>query len=277
MKTDIFNLQIIPLKDILPHELFDESRSKLLAGRLKKDDILCNPIIVTPLSKNKFIQLDGMNRLSTFRTFRLKSILSQIVDYQDMDNVELSSWLHLIDSDLNTFLKNLGKVPGLLVSSGKLEQVKNRFIQSESSEPIAMVLTSNLEVFNLSCNGNLIDKIKTLNNIVDSYKADIVRDVLPQSSSGDDIRSLFKEHYRHKLMVVFPTFTRHQIMKVVRKGGLFPPGITRHVIKGRCLNLNIPLNIFADNRTVKEQNEYLELNLRNRKFRRYEEPTIYFE
>ena len=78
-------------------------------------------------------------------------------------------------------------------------------------------------------------------------------------------------------MVIFPTFTRHQIVKIVEKKLLFPPGVTRHIIKRRCLNINIPLSIFNKKVSIVKQNAQLETILKNRRFRLYEEPTIYFE
>lgn len=277
MKTDIFHLQIIPLKDILPHEYFDESRSLALAKRLKEDKYLSNPIIVANLSKNTYVQLDGMNRLSTFKKLGLNSILCQIVDYQDMDTVELSSWLHFINVKSDEFLKYLQNIKNLKITKGILDNIRNRYIHSSGVDRICTFVTENFDVYLLNYGGNLLDKINVLDEIVNFYIKDTVRSVLPQSSTKEGIQNLFKEHLKHKQMVSFPTFTRHQIVKVVRQRGFFPPGVTRHVIKKRCLNVNLPLTIFGSGKTIKEQNELLEDFLRQKKFRLYEEPTIYFE
>ncbi|KKS45752.1 hypothetical protein A3J20_05410 [Candidatus Gottesmanbacteria bacterium RIFCSPLOWO2_02_FULL_42_29] len=277
MKTDIFHLQIIPLKDILPHEYFDESRSLTLAKRLKKDNFLSNPIIVAPLGNHTYAQLDGMNRLSTFKKLGFNSILCQIVDYQDMDNVELSSWLHFINVNSHQFLKHLGKIKDLIVNKGIIDDVRNRYIQSEGFDKICTFVTEDFEVYLVTFGGSLLDKVKVLNEIVGFYNKDIVRSVLPQSSTKEAIKNLFKEHLKHRQMVSFPTFTRHQIMKIVKQHGFFPPGITRHVIKRRCLNVNLPFSVFNKNDSIGTQNRNLEQFLRQRKFRLYEEPTIYFE
>src|SRR3990167_4547707 len=98
MKTDIFHLQIIPIKNILPHEEFDEKRTHPLVSRLRKDGYLANPIIVAALGEGKHLQLDGMNRFSAFKMMKIPTILAQIIDYNDQDIVELSSWAHLFQS-----------------------------------------------------------------------------------------------------------------------------------------------------------------------------------
>ena len=277
MKTDVFHLQIIPIQDILPHEYFDESRSKTLAERLKKDNFLGNPIIVASLSNKKFVQLDGMNRWSTFKALELSSILCQIVDYQDMDLVELSSWLHFINIKSAEFLEYLGKIKNLKINKGNINNIKNRFINSEGTGNIFTFVNEDLDIYTFSYGGKLLDKIDVLNKIVEFYSRDIARGVLPESPSLQDIRMLFQEHLKHKQMVAFPIFTRHQILKVVRRHGFFPPGITRHVIKRRCLNVNLPFSVFNRSDSVATQNRNLEQFLRQRKFRLYEEPTIYFE
>lgn len=277
MKTDIFHLQIIPIDNIIPHELYDDSRSNSLAIQLLKDKKICNPIIVAPIFKNKFVQLDGMNRLSTLKLLGYKTILCQIVDYQDMENVELSSWLHFINIKSVEFLKYLAKIKNLIINKGIIDDVTNRYIQSEGFDKICTFVTEKFEVYLVTFGGSLIDKIAVLNKIVDFYNKDITRSVLPRSPSKDDVKVLFKEHLKHKQMLVFPAFTRHQILKVVRKGEFFPPGITRHVIRRRCLNVNLSLRILNKKVSVATQNRHLEELLRARKFRLYEESTIYFE
>lgn len=277
MKTDIFHLQIIPIENIIPHELYDYNRSNSLANQLIKDKKICNPIIVAPISKNNFVQLDGMNRLSTLKLLGFKSIICQIIDYQDMENVDLSSWLHFINVDTPAFLKYLGKINNLIVNKGLLDDVTNRYIQSEGFDKICTIVTENCQVYLLTYGGSLIDKIKILNEIVNFYKKDLVRNVLPLSPTREDIISLFNEHLKHKQMLVYPIFTRHQILKVVRKGEFFPPGITRHVIKKRCLNVNLPLRYLKNTLSLATQNKYLEDFLRIKKFRLFEESTIYFE
>src|SRR3972149_9988063 len=182
MKTDIFHLQIIPIDNILPHEVYDQKRSHSLSLQLKSDKKLCNPIIVAPLTNKNYVQLDGMNRLSTFKLLGFDSILCQIVDYQDMENVELSSWLHFINVKASDFLKHLGEIKDLIVNKGILDDVRNRYVQSEGFDKILTFVTDDFDVYLATYGGSLIDKIAVLNKIVDFYSKDIVRSVLPTSA-----------------------------------------------------------------------------------------------
>jgi hypothetical protein len=283
VQTDIFHLSIIPIKDILPHEEFDESRAKPLVDKLKKEKQLTNPIIIASLNNGKYLQLDGMNRFSAFKMLGFKSILAQIIDYNDQDTVELSSWVHLFSSSKEKCLKYLESIGGISVKPGKMENVGHRYIKEEGFGRLCTLCCSNGEVFLISTNGNLLDKIGKLNQIVSFYKDRIVRDVLPADTNKGDIEFLLKEHSHsclipgESMMIVFPTFTRHQIIETVKRGKLFPAGITRHIIRRRCLNIDAPLTLFDNHQSIEKQNKELEKMLSCRLFRLYEEPTIYFE
>src|SRR3989344_1333378 len=104
MITNFFHLQIISIADIVPHEKYDEKRTKPLVSQLKREKRLNNPIIVTSFENAKFLQLDGMNRYCAFKTMGLSSIVAQIIDYADQEDVELSSWVHLISMPEEEFI-----------------------------------------------------------------------------------------------------------------------------------------------------------------------------
>lgn len=277
MKTDVFQLQIVPVGNILPHEDFDNSRTKPLCESIKKDGYIANPVIVAPIGKEKYLELDGMNRLASFQYMGLPSIITQIIDYNDQENVELSSWTHLFCCEKKDFLDYLSKTEGLLVKEGRIENIGYRYIKEEGLGRLCTLVCRDKSVYLISTNGKLTQKIKMLDKVVNYYRKKIVRDVLPTVSAYSNIDILFKEHTDCQLMVAFPTFTRHQIVEVVKNGQLFPPGITRHIIKRRCLNLNLPLSMFEKKYSLAQQNKRLEDLLLRRKFRVYEEPTIYFE
>lgn len=276
MKTHIFHLQVVRTGDILPHEEYDVKRAKPLIDRFKDEKFLSNPILVASLDKDKYLQLDGMNRLSVFKIMKIPSILTQIIDYNDQESVELSSWIHLFHTDAGKFLDYLRNM-GLAVRQGRMDEVGHRYVKEEGMGRICTVVTREKEVYLVSSNGNLYDKVITLNKIVAFYKNKIIRDVLPVDVSRSDIDVLFNSHTDTNILIVFPTFTRHQIIDVVRKGLIFPAGITRHIIRRRCLNVRIPIDFFRQEKSVDELNSELETMLLKRPFRVYEEPTVYFE
>lgn len=277
MKTNIFHLAIIPTSSILPHEKSDAARAKPLAEKIKKEGILSNPIIVSSLGKGKYLQLDGMNRFTAFQLLGFTSILAQIIDYNDQENIELSSWCHLLYSPENNFLDQIASNGKITIKEGNASLVGHRYIREEGMGRLCTVINRNGKVYLIHADGSLLEKLDYLNRIVSIYENNIARDALPQHPNWTDIDLLFKEHYLTNFMIVFPTFTRHQIIEFVRNNQVFPPGITRHILKRRCLNLNIPLKFFTNTISLEERNKRLDELLKKRRFRLYEEPTIYFE
>lgn len=277
MKTDIFNLQIIPISEILPHEVYDQSRALPLLERLEKENHMVNPIIVAQIDGKKYLQLDGMNRFSAFKMLGMNSILCQIIDYNDQEEVELSSWSHLFADHDNNFIRELRKIKGLIVKDGEGENIGHRYIKEEGMGRLCTICSKKDKVYIIATNGSLPQKIEKLNQLVSLYDDRIVRDVLPPRPNQGDLKMLFMEHNKTDMMVVFPTFTRHQIVETVKQGKLFPAGVTRHIIRRRCLNVNIHLSIFHSGKSITEQNDEFERIIKARSFRLYEEPTVYFE
>lgn len=276
MKNNVFHLQIVPIKDVLPHEEYDQNRAKPLITRLKQEKHLVNPIIVATLDNGKFLQLDGMNRFSAFKMMKIPTILAQIIDYNDQDVVELSSWTHLFHIEHEKFFLCATDMQ-MTVKKGNIDNVGHRYIREEGQSRLCTVVTRKKEVYLIYTNGTLFDKINKLNKLVDCYKDRIFRDVLVQTPGVGDIELLFQERSSANMMMIFPTFTRHQIVDVVKHGQLFPSGVTRHIIKRRCLNVRMPMSFFENGGSLKQQNIELEKMLTNKAFRLYEEPTIYFE
>lgn len=277
MKTDRFQLKVIPIKDILVHEELDPSNSKELISFLKKSQILSNPIIVASLGNGKYLQLDGMNRIHSFKTLGIKTITSQVVDYNNQEEIELSSWLHIFKGDVQKFLKFIEKNDFLRVSKGSMNQVGHRYIKESDFGRLCTIVTNKKDVFFVSTGDSFSEKIKRMNYLVSFYKNDLSRGALPYTLNNDSIKVFFKQYTDDNIIVIFPTFTPQQIIASAKSGVLLPTGITRHLVKGRVLNINLPLILFDNKKSLKEQNEEQDRLLLKKKSRLYEETTINFE
>jgi len=274
MKTNLFHLEIILIKDILIHEEFDPSNSIKLTEYLKKNKVLSNPIIVASLGGKKFIQLDGMNRITCFKKLGIKTIAAQIVDYNNQREIELSSWLHFFQSDLKELLDFIKKDKNLAINQGRIDQVGHRYIKESDFGRLVSIVTKKNEVFFVSTKGNFSDKIKRLNYIVSFYKKSLARGVLPYPFTQDNVKQFFQQYPNFNNIIIFPSFTPQQVIETVKSKVLFPTGITRYIVKGRCLNINIPLSLFNSKKSLKEQNELLSKLMSQKKCRFYEENVI---
>lgn len=277
MKTNRFQLEVIPVKDILVHEELDPSNSKELINFLKKSQNLSNPIIVAALGKKKYLQLDGMNRIFSFKKLGINTITGQIVDYSNQEEIELSSWLHIFKGDIKKFLSFIKKDSSLVINQGLMNQVGHRYIKESDFGRLCTIVTKKKEVFFASTGGNFSEKIKRLNYLVSFYKNNLSRGALPYTLNHDNIKVFFKQYPNDNIIVIFPTFTPQQIIESAKSGILLPTGITRHLVKGRVLNIDLPLSLFNNRKSLKEQNEEQDKILLKKRSRLYEEATVNFE
>lgn len=285
MKTDRFHLEIVNIDNILPHEEFDPSRSTNLISKLKQSNLLTDPIIVASLGENKYLQLDGMNRLNCFKQLGIKTILCQIVDYNNQEEVILSSWIHLFKAKREDFFKYICQDKNLIIKRANINQIGPRYIKESDFGRLVTIVDKKQGSYLVMTAGNFIEKIKRINYISYYYKNNINRSILPFTMTTRNIRLFFYEHpdinfYDHpdtNLMIVFPNFTPQQIIEVVKSGVLIPAGVTRHLIKGRCLNINLPLDFFDNKKSLKTLNQELDKFLLKKAIRVYEESTIHFE
>ncbi len=285
MKTDQFHLEIIPIKNILVHEEFDTSRSDDLIKKFKKSNTLTDPIIVASLGNSQYLQLDGMNRLSCFKKLGIKTILCQIVDYNNQEEVKLSSWIHFFKAKREEFFQHVRKNKNLTIQRADVEEIGPRYIKEKDFGRLVMIVDKKEGSFLILTGGDFVEKIKRLNYLVSFYQNNITREILPFDLTRRNMRLFFCENphlnfYENpqtNLMVVFPNFTPQQVIEVVRVGGLFPAGVTKHLIKGRCLDVNVPLDLFDNSKSVAFQNKQFSKFLSGKKVRLYEEPTINFE
>src|SRR5438552_14404304 len=91
--ADAPDLRIVPTKNIIPHEFEDMSRAQPLIRRLPQDGILRNPPIVTTVdnAKDKYVILDGTNRVMALDALKYPHALVQVVKYEE-PFVELHTW-----------------------------------------------------------------------------------------------------------------------------------------------------------------------------------------
>lgn len=277
MITNFFHLQIIPIADIFPHEKYDQRRTRPLIAQLKAEKHLINPIIVTTFENDKYLQLDGMNRFCAFKSMGLLWIVAQIIDYTDQEDVELSSWVHLFSGSKEKLSRHVNQTKGLSIFEEDLKDVGHRYIKEKGEGWLCTLVSKKGKALIVSSNGGFLQKVDLLNQLVSFWERGITRDLLPPHATKDNLQLIFDEHPDKSFMAIFPTFTRHQIVEVVRQGHHFPPGITRHIIKRRCLNINIPLTFFSTKKSIDEQNMELAKYLKKQSYRVYEESTIYFE
>ena len=82
-------------------------------------------------------------------------------------------------------------------------------------------------------------------------------------------------------LVVFPTWSTDSIIESAVTQDLLPAGITRHIIEGRALNVNISLDILQVEWSLEAKaawlDKWLQTKIERRKVRVYLEPVVVFD
>ncbi|HMN29719.1 MAG TPA: hypothetical protein PKE45_16330, partial [Caldilineaceae bacterium] len=93
-----------------------------------------------------------------------------------------------------------------------------------------------------------------------------------------DVETLRSQHNDLVGLVVFPQFALEIVLQLVGRGQLLPAGITRFVVPGRILRLNVPLTVLASPEPLAKKREWLDKlvqsKLAGRSVRYYQEPVM---
>jgi hypothetical protein len=272
-------LRIVPVERLIPHEKEDQRRASSLTDKLRESGVLRNPPIITPGTlvgdSERFVVLDGANRVSTVRAAGYPHVIAQIVDYDDA-GVRLSTWHHaLVRFPLSELERGLAGAPGLTMRREDVSHARALLARRES---IAFVAGESGRILSLHGGHDLHERNRLLNTVVD-----LCRGIHPYHrvtrDSFEDARS---RDANVTALVVFPRFQPDEILEIALSGARLPAGITRHVIAWRALRVNMPLALLEEpGQTLEEKNawldEWLAERIEQNSVRFYEESTVLFD
>lgn len=263
------DLRIVGRSQVHLHEECDQARVDRLIARIRADGMLRNPPLAASLPDEGFVILDGANRTSALLALEAPVIPLQVVDYAD-PAVRLEVWHHLLvrPSDLPTRLRAQGLT---LLAASPFDAARQL-----GERKIACYILTPSGALNVSLPPEQL-LAQTLAAVVATYKATNhiyrVTDI--------NLDTLVSEYGTAGELVVFPTFTKRDIVEVARAPVKLPTGITRHLIPGRALRLNLPLSVLMSPGDLAVKNRWLQEDLRRKlldhQIRYYPEATFLFD
>jgi hypothetical protein len=263
------DLRIVARETVHLHEDADPARVERLANRLRADGSLRNPPAAAPLPDGGFVVLDGANRTSALARLGLRVLPLQVVDYHD-PGVHLDVWRHLIVEPLD--------IPGLLRAQD-LRPVELSASEARSAldgRTIAAYLLTGARAWGVPLSPDR--RLATiLRQVVETYKgrARIYR--VPTS----DLEALTDAYGTVAAVVVFPHLTKRDIMEIAASPAKLPTGVTRHLIPGRALRVNVPLEALSRDEDLGAKNRWLAALVRRRlldhSIRHYPEGAFLFD
>ncbi|MDE2855607.1 MAG: hypothetical protein OXN88_15655 [Chloroflexota bacterium] len=260
------NLRIVRVEEVRPHEKGDVQRSQPLMERLRRAEHFTNPPVVAEIAQDNYVLMDGSNRHISLQNLGFKHILVQIADYES-DCVELGVWQHIVaDWDSQRFMKNLEAMDNIVLKDGW------------NANAVAHALLRDGPVYSIHAGvDNLKERNATLRQVVESYhnNAALYRSPLTDPAL---IWTLFPSGVA---LVLFPPYQPQDIIDAALQAAYLPPGVSRHMIHGRALNLNFPMDGLRSEIPLAEKNQRLQDWLREqyaqRSVRYYAEATYHFD
>lgn len=273
LEASAIQLRFVPLDRLLLHEEVNPFRVKRLAKALSRDGKLRNPPVVAERGE-RYVVLDGATRTSVLREMGFRDALVQIVDHK-ADVIELRTWHHVVVGLApNRLLANLARVDNLLL---KQVEAKTGQRMLAAREIVGRVIMHDGREFAVWCEGDVICQANLLCDLVAVYrgKAEVHR------TTSVDLAELIRQFPDLSAVVVFFCFSPSEIIDIALNSSYVPMGITRHIISGRALGLDIPLEMLTDEQALVAKNDWLQDLIRQRlqanKIRLYQEPVFIFD
>lgn len=273
--SEMPDLRVLRVADLLLHEQHDAQRSDPLAQRIASDGVLKNPPIVAPVDGGPpFVVLDGANRVTAASALGLVHIAAQVVDYDD-PALALDTWHHLVCGfPRDRFDARVEELVGARLEPTDVMHARALVARREA---LAFVVHPDGRAYAVGAAGDLHERTARLNALVDIYRSHgrICR------VRTDHIDDLLSWHDDVTALVVFPRYEPAEIVDLARVGARLPAGITRHLIPHRALRVNFPVSLLRDDRSAQSKNDWLKdwvkAKLQAKEVRTYQESTVLFD
>lgn len=260
------DLRIVRADAILPHEKSDIQRSQPLIARLSRAEFFTNPPMVAAAREGKYVLMDGSNRHISMVSLGFRHMLVQVADYES-EFVDLGVWQHIISNwDSTNLLQELRRIEATEMRAGW------------DASAVAQVLLRDGPVYSIhAAVDNLAERNATLRQVVAAYhrNATLYRTPLVDPTQ---IWSLFPSGFA---LVMFPVYSPQSIIEAALQSAHLPPGVSRHIIHGRALNLNYPMAYLRAEKSLEAKNAQLQTWLQRqyaeRSVRFYSEATYQFD
>jgi len=274
MIPNIPELKILPLEQLVLHEDHDMQRTLPLVAKLRAQGILRNPPIVMPLTdgSERFMVLDGANRVTSLREMECPHIVAQVVQPDDK-NVTLQTWNHIVwGMDSQNLIEAVREVKS--ISMENIDPQKS-FDPPETTP--AQIRLPDGGLYLVIPPANLVGRVDALHGIVNCYK-----DIALFDRTSQTLSESFKSAYPDMTaLVIFPRFDIPSVLYLAGENCVLPTGITRFTISPRALHLNYPLHELSSGKPIEYKEAYLQHwvveRIKNKGVRHYVEATFLFD
>lgn len=249
---DITQIKIVKTRSLVLHENFDKSRVEIIKQNISKTKLFTNPILVTKdIKSNNYVVLDGANRATALRELDIPFALVQEFDYMQ-EGVKLDRWCHeLLVQSLNYWRGKFSKFVDFTLNTDNLDLIKKKHKKQ-------IHILNDKEVYTAFLPEDLLDLVELLNNISSVYidKYFFERKDVDSAITGSLVDG-------QKTIIIYPKLLKEEVLKLVNNKKPIPSGISRHVIRGRALHINLPISTLKHEGSLRQKNMILKKHLNN--------------
>ena len=256
VSKSVLPVRFVSLDRVVPHEATDPRRSERLAARLQEEGMIRNPTIVAAIGAGRegregsdsYVVLDGATRTDALR--RLGSRHAVVQDVSVDDGLALETWHHVVRRlEPDELRATLDRLEGIRIEPVRDGSAHDHMIEYGG---LCAVTTTEGDSYVLHP-GEGRNRFEAVASVAESYiEAAVVSRTLER-----DMRRLAGWYSDMTALVEYPEFTVEQVLLAARSGRLLPAGVTRFIVPGRVLHLDVPLDLVTGDRSLEEKNRWL--------------------
>lgn len=234
------DLRLVPTSRVRFHEHAEHRRTARLMERIRAEAVLRNPPIVADMGDGHYLLLDGANRVSAFLELGYSHVPVQVVDYGDRA-VQLKGWHHLLLQGGALNLRAAYEaLPGIAVQAvpkahlAQLLELRGVFAVLVEDESACWGL------FPLPPGGEIEvhARIRALEAVVGAYEGQSRLERV-KLADYEQLPQVIQS-VQHQVCL-FPVLHKEELLRLATEGVMIPTGLTRHIIPGRALGINLEL------------------------------------
>jgi hypothetical protein len=260
-------LRVVDIKDVVKHELIDPRRVEKLKATLKQAEVFTNPPIVAE-DQDKYIVLDGATRTTAMQELGFDHMVVQVIS--NLKDCQLDTWQHVIRKvEPRQIFDLLDAMPEITLVETPGGDVLEKMADHGG---LCYMITTNEKCYHIQPAPG-VNHLDALNKLTNAY---IEASVVTRTTLSD-IGELINAYPDMAALMVFPKYDPQQVVQIARSGRALPAGITRFLIPGRVMRLNIQMDILKTGTTLQGKNQWLYQftmdKLDHDKARLYQEPV----
>ena len=211
-----------------------------------------HPPIVANMEDGEFLLLDGANRVSAFKELHYSLVPVQVVNYGE-ERVQLKGWHHLLINGRALKLRiQFGRLGGINLEEVPRERLAHLL---ELRMVYAVLVDETATCWGLfppepGANIAIHERLAVMEQVVACYEG---QSKLERIKLADF--SLLPEvlHQVDYQLCLFPVLAKNELLQLAKENVMIPTGLTRHLIPGRALGLNLDLDFLTELKSAQEK------------------------